>query len=112
MDTYFILDKYGLLKIGKSKDFKSRISQIKTANPHIIFYWKTKGDYEKQLHKYFNYYIFKGEWYDLRKEYLQTKSIMTFRKWIILEIMTTVCAFKLNKLDNLIEIRMNRNILK
>jgi hypothetical protein len=112
METYFILDKFGFLKIGRSVDSEIRIGQIKTANPHVILTWKIKGNYEKTLHKLFSYYKYNGEWYSFQSEYKLSKSIMRFDKWIIHEIMLTIDAINKNRINDLLEIRLTRNIKK
>jgi hypothetical protein len=112
MKTYIILDINGLIKIGKSIDFKSRFSQLKTANPYIIDSFLIDGDCEKELHKYYNYYLVNGEWFDLRKEFFESKSIMNFKTWIFHEIKLTAECLANKKINNLIEIRCNRNFIK
>lgn len=112
METYFILDKFGFLKIGRSLDLKSRIGQIKTANPHIILTWGIKGNYEKNLHEIFNFYKYKGEWYSFHSEYKLSKSIMSFEKWVYHEIMLTIDALNNNRINEVIDIRINRHIIK
>lgn len=112
METYFIIDKFGYLKIGRSLNSNIRIGQLKTANPHIMCSWYINGNYEKILHKYFEYYRYKGEWFNLRKEYIISKSLMSYKNWLIHEVMLTINAYNRNKINDLDNIRLNRYIIK
>lgn len=54
------------VKIGKSKNIKNRICQLKTAiaEDFKVYYINNKGIFEKDLHNYFSDYRLNGEWFN------------------------------------------------
>lgn len=74
--VYIIQSDNGLFKIGFAKDVQSRFSQIDTASPCelSIFYCKFVSNapkLEKSLHKKFDKFQRKGEWFQLPEKQLQ-----------------------------------------
>ena len=67
--TYIVMDKFGLFKVGRSRDVKSRFSQIKTANPHIIVYKIIDFDCENQIHDMLSNCRYKNEWFEFITDY-------------------------------------------
>jgi hypothetical protein len=66
MNTYVvILNNSNLVKVGRSKDLKSRIRQIKTANPFVSEILYTEGDYENYIHRCLSHTSIIGEWFDV-----------------------------------------------
>jgi hypothetical protein len=70
---YLIMDKvHRYYKIGKTKDYSSRVKSIKTANPSISILFAKEIDHinytEKYLHNYFADKNVNGEWFYLSKK--------------------------------------------
>lgn len=66
-DLYLILDEdANHLKIVRSKNVKSRLSQLQIANSHklkLLYSIPKKGYLEKEIHDVFNDLKYKGEWF-------------------------------------------------
>lgn len=66
--TYVIAaDGLGLVKIGITNDPENRVKVLQTGQPmelHLL--WSVEGAYEVALHKRFEEYRTRGEWFDLR----------------------------------------------
>lgn len=66
-DLYLILDEdANHLKIGRSRNVKSRLSQLQIANSHklkLLYSIPKKGYLEKEIHDVFNDLKVKGEWF-------------------------------------------------
>lgn len=64
-DMYFIFVD-GRVKIGRSKDYKKRFKQMETAFPSKYFgyIFLGLGGCEKRMHKIFEDYSIKGEWFE------------------------------------------------
>mgnify|MGYP003606107058 FL=1 len=62
--TYLMCDG-NLYKIGTSKHPKTRLKELRTANPYIELICFGKGVTEKYLHEMFFQKRKKGEWFDL-----------------------------------------------
>lgn len=66
---YLVANEDGLVKIGRSKDPIKRVRELSTgSDSHLICvaYWKVKEKsniIEKEIHKYFEEYRVKGEWF-------------------------------------------------
>ena len=67
--TYIVLDTLGFFKVGRTKDFSSRIRQITTANPHIIVFKIIDFDCENQIHDMLFNYRYKNEWFVFIDDY-------------------------------------------
>lgn len=69
MKTYFaITEDRKFLKIGKSKNPESRVSELNTSSPLRVNLLKTiDKDIERMLHKYFQGARLNGEWFDYLK---------------------------------------------
>lgn len=68
--VYFVFDPNAKrFKIGSTHNLQSRISNLRTANPDIVLMRsitsKEYEDLEKQAHKYFENYHYKGEWFNI-----------------------------------------------
>ena len=62
--TYLaFMEENKIVKIGKTKDFESRKSQLNTANPYIKSYYVIPFDVEHLLHCNFYKNRVKGEWF-------------------------------------------------
>ena len=68
MQTYFAIDDSGLVKIGRSIDWKNREKQLKTGNANIKIILVLQEDVEVELHKKFYDYQYSGEWYRISKD--------------------------------------------
>lgn len=67
--TYIVLDTLGFFKVGRTKDFSSRIRQITTANPHIVVFKIIDFDCENQIHEMLFNYRYKNEWFVFIDDY-------------------------------------------
>jgi uncharacterized phage protein (TIGR02220 family) len=68
---YFVSDKHNHIKIGFSKDIKSRIKDLNVASPYELeLVFAEEGDIkdERKLHKKFSNYCKNGEWFRDCKE--------------------------------------------
>lgn len=66
--TYLIKETASnLIKIGRSRDPESRLSQFKTSNPNCKLIAVCDNDIETDLHKKYDKQRYKGEWFDLSK---------------------------------------------
>lgn len=77
--TYFVLDNLSnYIKIGFSGDVKTRLRQLKVANPHISLLGFIPGNYEDCFHKRFKHLNISGEWFNVTYEDIQNykKEIM------------------------------------
>lgn len=64
-DMYFVFVD-GRVKIGRSRDYKKRFAQMSTAFPSKYFgyIFLQLGECEKRMHKVFEDYSIKGEWFE------------------------------------------------
>lgn len=65
---YFLQDQFTKwIKIGMSRDLKSRIKSHRTANPTVklLFYFDGVEVDEKIIHNYFSKKWMQGEWFEL-----------------------------------------------
>ena len=83
--VYFIADlEKDVVKIGVSKNPKSRLKQLQTSNSNklaLLGYIEGNFPEEKQLHLYFGKYKKEGEWFSLDKDnfiidYINSVNIM------------------------------------
>jgi len=68
--VYVARSEGGEVKIGKSKDPKSRIKSLSTGNPQPLHLVKSAkvpnaGELEKKMHERYQEYRLHGEWFDL-----------------------------------------------
>ena len=75
-----------LVKIGKTTDMKSRIRNIKTANPLVDYVHFCELDVEKLLHKCFNDFNYAREWFDYSE----------FGKQNFMKIVNKICHIREN----------------
>lgn len=61
----YLLEANGLYKIGKTKNIKRRINQLRTASPDIKLLAYIDLDIEKELHQILYPFRYKLEWYKL-----------------------------------------------
>lgn len=64
MKTYLLLSN-NLIKIGKTKHHKNRMSSYKTHNPGFKQILILDGNYENELHATFANKLVQGEWFNL-----------------------------------------------
>lgn len=69
---YFVADeKDKHIKIGRTRDVKSRVGQLKTSNPyklHIVKVIRGTDVQELDIHKMFQVYRVNGEWFEFNEE--------------------------------------------
>ena len=56
----------GPIKIGIAKDIKNRLLSLQTGSPYdlkLLYYFNGDINYEKELHRYWDYYRMNGEWF-------------------------------------------------
>lgn len=63
--TYLATDSTGLVKIGRSSDFKGREQTLKTGNPTLSMLAVIDSDVETRLHKEYASKNVTGEWFSL-----------------------------------------------
>lgn len=66
--TYFAIDDSGLVKIGRSDNWKKREYQLKTGNANAKIILVLKDNMETELHKKFYDKQYRGEWYMITKD--------------------------------------------
>lgn len=66
--TYFAVDDSGLVKIGRSNDWKKREGQLKTGNANVRIILVLKDNVETELHRKFYDKQYRGEWYKITKD--------------------------------------------
>jgi len=78
---YFLQGENGLVKIGRSKDYKRRLENLRTMSPvniKLLFTIKTDdmAKLEKDLHNRFQEKRVKGEWFRLSGQEIETTKAM------------------------------------
>lgn len=68
IQTYFAVDDSGLVKIGRSIDWKKREGQLKTGNANVKIILVLKDNIETELHRKFYDKQYRGEWYKITKD--------------------------------------------
>ena len=68
IQTYFAIDDSGLVKIGRSNDWKKREGQLKTGNANVKIILVLKDNVETELHRKFYGKQYRGEWYMITKD--------------------------------------------
>lgn len=68
IQTYFAIDDSGLVKIGRSNDWKKREGQLKTGNANVKIILVLKDNVETELHRKFYDKQYRGEWYKITKD--------------------------------------------
>lgn len=68
IQTYFAIDDSGLVKIGRSNDWKKREGQLKTGNANVRIILVLKDNVETELHRKFYDKQYRGEWYMITKD--------------------------------------------
>lgn len=75
-DLYIIRQKgTDYYKIGRSYDPKLRLNNMKTANPlglELCLIKRGYGDYEKNIHKIYEDYCVNNEWFEFKKDEIDT----------------------------------------
>ncbi len=66
--TYFIQDQQGRVKIGTSVNVQTRLSAIQTCNADKLTLLTVLDEDEGDLHKKFDKYRIRGEWFTLSDE--------------------------------------------
>jgi len=73
-DCVYLIESGGLIKIGYSSNFKSRIKSYKTHNSNLnilgVFQTEKAFNIESRLHKKYKDFRVNGEWFDLPKDVL------------------------------------------
>jgi hypothetical protein len=72
--TYIVLDRFGFFKVGRTKDFDSRIRQITTANPHVVTFKVINYDCENEIHEMLSNCRYKNEWFEFLTDYKEIKN--------------------------------------
>lgn len=100
--TYIIMDRWGFFKVGRTKDIKSRIRQIKNSNPHVIVCKIIDFDCENEIHAALDRCRYKLEWFEFITDYKEISyPVLSVQKYSYFNICLLVHLIKKNGVPGL-----------